>query len=141
MSTKTRAELEGYFETDDTPSSPEFTDFIDSVPNIEDDGVLLGGDPAITAHAGGGQANAYQLTKFSNGVTTCASVGDSIKCPSIVAGRFFNVVNATANSCNLYPQSGDQINSLGVDNPLAIAAGEMWVIATGGGVWVAGKLA
>ena len=141
MSEKTRAELEAYFETDDTPSSAQFTDVFDSFINIQDDNYLVGGDPAITAYAGGGQANAYQLTKLVNGVTTVATGGDSVKCPAIAAGRFFAIVNAGANSLDLFPQSGEQIYGQAVDAAQAIAVGEKWLFATGGGIWVGIKSA
>lgn len=79
----------------------------------------------ITAHAGGGQANAVILVATINIVTIVGTAGDSIKLPTTqIAGMPYYIRNgAAANSLNLYPPSGAQINALGVDAPLAIAAG------------------
>lgn len=37
MATQTRTALKAWFETGDTPTQSQFSDFIDSVPNIQDD--------------------------------------------------------------------------------------------------------
>lgn len=40
-------------------------------------------EAAITAHAGGGAASAYQLTKQYNQISVCAAAGDSVMLPAI----------------------------------------------------------
>lgn len=93
---------------------PDFTGFI-QVVNIEN---------SITAFAGGGQANAYTLNSMINRVSTVASANDSIKLPATYIQLLpIYIRNDGANSLNLYPKSGGTINSLGANNPLAIAAG------------------
>jgi hypothetical protein len=42
---------------------------------------------SIAANAGGGQANAFQLTRQNNRVTTVATTGDSIKLPPAATFR------------------------------------------------------
>src|SRR6185437_14171819 len=78
---------------------------------------------AITAHAGGGQANAVALTSSINRVTVVASGNDSVRLPVSVAGMQITIINAAAsNSMNLYPASGEIINALSADAALAVAA-------------------
>jgi murein L,D-transpeptidase YcbB/YkuD len=77
----------------------------------------------ITAHAGGGQASATQLTTQVNRVTTVATAADSVKLPAARAGDMIVVINAdSADSLNVYPQSGEAINALGADAAFALAA-------------------
>jgi hypothetical protein len=91
---------------------------------------LVSGADALTAHAGGGQANALQLAAVVNRVTTAASAGDSVKLVAtsgVVAGQCIEqtVINAAAaNSVNVYPATGDQINALGANAAFSLAAGK-----------------
>lgn len=136
MTVQNRATLKSYFETGDFPTQAQFEDLIDSMPNIVDNDVLLESDPTITAHAGGGQANAYQLTKLVNNVSVCASPNDSVKVPASGAGAFFFISNATANTVQIFPQSGGSIDALGANNPFNLATGKKAVFATvGGNIW------
>lgn len=78
---------------------------------------------ALTAHAGGGQASALQLAREVNRVTTVGSAGDSVKLPVSVAGMQVVVINAAAaNAMDVFPSSGEQINALGADTALSVAA-------------------
>jgi len=120
---RTKAELETYFNTGDIPTEAQFADFIASYENLKDGNLLVGSDPAITAFAGGGQANAYQLTKKMNEVTVVAVVNDSIKVGSALVGRVYWITNSGANAMNLYPAVGEQISGGGANNPVSIAAG------------------
>jgi len=111
-----RTTLKSYFEKDDMPTQAQFASQIDSVPNILDDGILVGGDGNITAHAGGGQANAYQLTKKVNKVTVCATLGDSVKLPIGVPGMVLHVWHMGSKAMFLYPSSGGQLNDYSIDS-------------------------
>ena len=78
---------------------------------------------AITATAGGGQADAVALTASFNRVTTVATAADSVKLPAAIAGARTAVFNkAAANSLNVFPSSGDKINALSADAAYALAA-------------------
>lgn len=80
----------------------------------------------ITAHAGGGQANAVLLTTDINRVTTVASAADSVALPASTPGSEVTVINAAGvNSMNVFPQSGDQINALAANAAFAVAAGKV----------------
>lgn len=78
----------------------------------------------ITAHAGGGQGSATALPAMLNRVTTVATAGDSVVMPASVAGLAITVVNSAINSCNVFPASGDNINSLGANAAFALAGGQ-----------------
>lgn len=77
----------------------------------------------ITAFATGGQASAVQLVSNINRVTTVGTAADSVKLPAAVAGLQITVINAAAaNSMNLFPATGDNINALSANTALAVAA-------------------
>jgi hypothetical protein len=87
------------------------------------------GTSGITAFAGGGQASATALTAEVNFVTTVASTADSVKLPAAVLGKHVVIFNDGANSMNIFPVTGGQIDSLGANNAYSLAAGssrEFW---------------
>jgi hypothetical protein len=84
----------------------------------------LSSQNGIVAFATGGQTNATNLTNHFNRVTTVATIADSVKLPPAVFGTLpVYVVNATANSMNVFPQTGDAINLLSANTAFAQAAG------------------
>jgi hypothetical protein len=89
----------------------------------------------ITAHAGGGQESATQLTTELNYVTVCATNGDSVKLPVAIAGMRVEVYNDTAHNCNVFPQSGSYMNGVldAADN--VATTGENLYIATDSTHW------
>lgn len=76
---------------------------------------------AITATAGGGQANAVQLKYRNSRVTVVATIADSVKLPKAIAGMQLFVKNTAANSMNVFPFVGDAINAIAVDGAFAMA--------------------
>jgi hypothetical protein len=80
---------------------------------------------AITAHAGGGQGSATAITAQTTQVSTVATAGDSVILPASQAGLSYTVINTAANSCNVFPQTGDQINALGVNAAFALTGGQL----------------
>lgn len=85
--------------------------------------MALGAADALTAHAGGGQANGLALTSQFNRVTTVASAADSVVLPAATVGLFVVVANAAAlNSMDVYPATGDAINALAANAAFAVAA-------------------
>ncbi len=81
---------------------------------------------SITAFATGGQANATQLGASVNRITVCATGGDSVKLPVSQGnvGITVMVINAGAQSLNVFPSTGDQIDGLGANAAKAVAAGK-----------------
>lgn len=78
----------------------------------------------IVAHAGGGQGSGTLVTTVLNRVITVATIGDSVLLPASVPGMQITVANGAANSLNLFPAVGDQINALGANAAFAIAGGK-----------------
>lgn len=76
---------------------------------------------AITAYAGGGQANATALTASFNRVTTVASVGDSVKLPAATLGAQVTVFNKGSNSMDVFPATGDKVNALSTNAGYGLA--------------------
>lgn len=119
---RSAAALKLFFETGDVPTQQQFADFISSYANTVDGNLLTLNDIAITAHAGGGQASAYQITKLVSQITTCATAGDSVKLPTALTGTNGLILNATATSANVYPDSGSNFANGAADAPIALSA-------------------
>lgn len=87
--------------------------------------LIMSGNNAVTAHAGGTQAAATLLTADINYVTVCATTGDSVALPLGVAGMDIIVSNHGAGTLDVYVANGstDTIN--------AVATGTAFTITTG----------
>jgi hypothetical protein len=91
--------------------------------------IIYKGATGITAFATGGQASATALTAEVNFVTTVATAADSVKIATPALGARQVVFNDGANSVDVFPPTGVQIDALGANNPYALAAGssrEFW---------------
>ena len=75
----------------------------------------------ITADTGSAQGGS-PLGADINEISTCANAGDSVTLPSAVAGMEIFIVNNGANSCDVFPASGDNLGA-GVDTASALANG------------------
>ncbi len=99
------------------------------------------GANAITARAGGGQALATPLTVIVNRVSVCATAGDSVLLPATAgfpAGSAIQlvVINDGAQSCNVFPNGADTINTLAASTAFAIPAGQVVAFTlTVAGAW------
>lgn len=98
----------------------------------------------ITAFAGGGQTSATELTGAVNVVATVGSAGDSVLLPIVPLGAEVTVKNTSANSLNVYPRSGGNIDAASADAAEAVAAGVGVIFkcvaisaTTGAASWVA----
>jgi len=76
----------------------------------------------ITAHAGGGQADATALTSNYCEISTCATGGDSVKLPAAQVGLWCVITNHGANSCDVFPNTDDAINEAAANTAKALAA-------------------
>lgn len=91
---------------------------------------------SLTAHAGGGQGSGTAITAQMNTFTTVASTGDSGTLVASAAGLDIVVVNAGANSMNIFPAGTDQIGVLGASNACSLAAGRtLRFTCTASGQW------
>lgn len=87
--------------------------------------IALAVENAITAHSGGTQAAAYQLTAQLSRVTTVAVAADSVALPVALAGMKLTVINAAAaNAMNLYANNNsvDVINALSQGTAISVVA-------------------
>jgi|SRR5579871_3678427 len=103
---------------------------------------------AVTAHAGGGQGSAVQLSAQITNVTTVATAGDSVKLPPATAiniypdgpadnrGVLFIVINSGANTLAVFPDSGSTINGGSANASVNVAAGDVALFwQTSAGAW------
>ena len=82
-----------------------------------------GAATAITAFATGGQSDAVVLAKDFNEITVCATAGDSVKLPTAVAGLSVTVKNNGATAADVFPATGDSIDTGGVNAAIRLAVG------------------
>lgn len=82
---------------------------------------LLSSQDGITAHAGGGQTNATQLTAVINRVTVAVSGADSVKLPAFQVGLEITIENDAANAVQVFSREVATINgspaATGVSQP------------------------
>lgn len=99
----------------------------------------LGLNGTLTALAGGAQVGAAPLNLGMNRFTTVVTGGDSAILPLMTGAVVIMVVNATANSMNVFPNVGGTINALSANTAFAVAAGKtaIFVQAVDGGTWYA----
>lgn len=77
----------------------------------------------LTAHAGGGQANALQLTGSMASIGTVATLADSVKLPAAKAGSSYYLTNDGALSMQVFGRGTDTINNVATATGVAQAAG------------------
>ncbi len=78
---------------------------------------------SITANPGGGQGSAVQLTSTVNNITTVATAGDSVLLPEAIAGLVVIIQNNGANAADVFPATGETINSGSANAAISIPAG------------------
>lgn len=96
----------------------------------------------VTAHAGGGAPNAYQIgTAAVTRFTTVATTGDSAMLPPAKRGLSICVINHGANPMQIFPQPGDQINDTGATGVPQMQMSVVFYFATSEGLWYTEGLA
>lgn len=92
---------------------------------------------SITAYAGGGQANATQLIRQYNRITTCATNGDSVRLKAALNNEAQTVRNDTNKYIDCFPKSGDSIGNRSTNGSIRIYPGqEVNFICYTAGVWI-----
>lgn len=92
---------------------------------------------ALTAFAGGGQASATQLAAGINRVTTVATIADSVKLPAATAGAQIVVINAAANSMQVFGAGTDTINGVATATGVAQMGNSLVIyVCAVAGSWV-----
>lgn len=98
---------------------------------------------AITARAGGGQANAAQLSAAKNRISVCATNADSVKLPrsSLSVGQEILVINDGAADLAVFPFGTATIDGGAASASVTLTAGRrasFWCLADG--VWQSGYM-
>ncbi|KKN73341.1 hypothetical protein LCGC14_0401540 [marine sediment metagenome] len=77
----------------------------------------------VTAHAGSSQGDGPITTDIVQ-ISTCGVAGDAVTLPPIVPGMLITIENNGANSADVFPATGGNINGGGVNLAEALPAGE-----------------
>lgn len=80
--------------------------FAGNIPLQPGDFLLESSQDNITANAGGGQANAYQIVSQTARIATVATAGDSIQLPPSASGLELLVINHGANAMQVFGNLG-----------------------------------
>ena len=82
----------------------------------------------LIANSGGVQAGATPLTASINRVATVGGAGYSVLLPASAPGMSLTVINAGANSTNVFPNAGgtgsEKVNALAANAAFALGAGK-----------------
>ena len=76
----------------------------------------------VTAHTGSSQGDGAITSTFVE-IATCANAGDAVTLPTAAAGKLVIIANNGANSCDIFPASGDAIDGASANAAKALAAG------------------
>ena len=91
----------------------------------------------ITAFAGGGQADATQLTETNNFISVCATAGDSVKLPVAVAGMSVFIRNDGAKNAQVFGTDPATINGVATGTGVTLNAASSSVYrASSATTWV-----
>lgn len=77
---------------------------------------------------GNAAQNGLALGAMVNAFSTVASAGNGGTLPVSKAGMEITTINKTATSANVWPATGEQINALGANTPLALATQNLPVV-------------
>lgn len=93
----------------------------------------------ITATAGGTQAAGVALVSRYNTLTVCATGGDSVVLPPLVADLIIWVENDGAAACNVFPFLGQSINAGAVNAAFSVTNAKRGMFVGTGttGKWMA----
>lgn len=90
--------------------------FQGNIPFQPGDYILESAQSGITATAGGGQANAFQVTTQTTRINTVATAGDSVKLPPAVPGLELMITNRGSNPMQVFgtnnPDLGNAIDTI-----------------------------
>lgn len=75
----------------------------------------------ITAHAGGGKANATVMVHGVNFIEVCAAAADSVLLPQAFRGMSVTVMNKGANNAQVFGATPDTINGVGTTTGVSLA--------------------
>jgi len=78
----------------------------------------------ITANTGSSQATGEPLYDGWNIITTCGNAGDAVTMPEAVLGRLVRIINDGANSADVFPASGDNLDGAGANTAAALGNGD-----------------
>ena len=97
---------------------------------------------AVTAHAGGGQANATPLTYGLNLIGTVATVGDSVLFPPAVIGALPVITaNNTVNAAQAFGTGTNTINNAASGTGVPLNPGALGIyVVIAAGQWFGGSL-
>lgn len=127
--------------TNGTHKVPIFRDGVDNYwASIKDAGRAFtfwqNTGTGASAYAGGGQANATQITSKWTIFTGVASDNDSAKLPSALADLHYMIANVGANNLALYPASGENFNGLAANTAINVPVNTyMEVLCGTAGTW------
>jgi hypothetical protein len=99
-------------------------------------GFALAGSEDVTAHPGGGQANATLMTKKTVNINVCATDDDSVKTLNALTGFQYLIRNTGVATVMIYPAQSEQFDGLSVDEGYELEVdGQITLTCVEQGVW------
>lgn len=98
--------------------------------------LMFDGQDTVTAHSGGGKANAFPLKYGLNRITVAAAAADSVLMPFATPGAVVFIIQdaSSANSVTVFGQGTDTIDGVATatGNPMAAAKRAVFTCETAG---------
>lgn len=106
------------------PQGRSYGVFQGNIPLLPGDYLIESAQSGITATAGGGQANAFQISTQTTRINTVATAGDSVKLPPAVPGLELMLTNRGLNPMQVYGSNNpDLANAIDTIDGQATTAG------------------
>lgn len=122
-----KATLITYFETGDTPTGAQFTNLIDSYPNIVDNNQLDGVDDAVVPVYPPTQGTATGISALYNIVPSVAMATAAVVLPTAAPGKRCYISNTSTESITVFPASGNKFKLLTTDTGYLVYPGETFM--------------
>ncbi len=112
-------------------------DFLPIIMGVAPAGFIIESpQDGVTAFAGGGQANATQLTGQTARITTVANIGDSVKLPISQAGLEMLVINHGGKSMQVFGSGTDTVDDVVYTTGVSQMTGSMTIYSCAtAGAW------
>lgn len=107
-----------------TQTDTTHLNYLELIHDLQVDGVTYSSvAPAVTAHAGGGQASAVALVSTFNNITTVANAADSVKLLPSVVGLTQIVSNQGTHAVQVFGSGTDTINGVATATGISVPVG------------------
>lgn len=125
------------FVTAAVPTQADFSDLIDSSPNIVDDNIVTGSNQIVVGVIPAAQGTATVITAAINKIQPATPMNAGLKMQPAKAGMKISIFNSSIFSQFLYPHENEQIAGAVVNASIEVLPNQIHnLLCTVDGVWI-----